>query len=53
MKLHTIDELALHLGVCAKTVRNWITQGKIKIVRIGKKIRISSDEVARISTEGV
>ena len=39
-KLHSVKSLATLSGVSELTVRNWITEGKIKAKRIGRRLFI-------------
>ncbi|QJD52088.1 excise [Mycobacterium phage MA5] len=42
----SIQQVADHLGVSTKTVRNYIADGKLKAVRLGPRlIRIERDSV--------
>ncbi|UJD20876.1 excise [Mycobacterium phage Zimmer] len=42
----SIAETAEYLGVCTKTVRNYIADGKLKAVRLGPRlIRVERDSV--------
>jgi len=45
---HTADAVAVFLGLHVRTVRRWIAEGKIKSVRVGKRIYIP-----RVSVEGL
>lgn len=44
VKKRSIKELADHCGVAELTVRNWITDGKVKAKRLGRKIFIDEEE---------
>jgi len=46
--MNTVKETAAIFGVHWQTIRNWIKDGKIKAVRIGKTIRITEEEIERI-----
>jgi len=46
--LKTIYEVAEIFGVHWQTVRNWIREGRIKAVKIGKSVRISIEEIERL-----
>jgi len=42
----SISETAEHLGVCPKTVRRWIAEGRLKAVRLGPRlIRVDRDSI--------
>ena len=47
-----VDEAAVALGLSPKTIRDWIGQRRIEIVRLGRAIRIQECEVARIIADG-
>ena len=52
--LMTIGEVAAALRVCTKTVRRRIKDGTIRTVAMGGRlVRISSDELVRLSRQGV
>jgi excisionase family DNA binding protein len=52
--LLTIDEVAAALRVSTKTVQRRIRDGTIRTVAIsGRPVRISSDELLRLSRQGV
>jgi len=46
-KIYRISQAAHELGVHPLTVRRWIKQGKIQIIRTGKEARIPRSEVER------
>lgn len=48
---HSVKELADHCGVAELTVRNWITDGKIKATRLGRRIFIEEEEFRRAQSE--
>jgi len=47
------DELATGLGVSRRTVYAWIRQRRILAIRLGVRLRIPSEEYARIMDHGV
>ncbi|MFV8224781.1 helix-turn-helix domain-containing protein [Christiangramia aquimixticola] len=47
----SIKELASHCGVAELTVRNWITDGKIKAKRLGRRIFIEEEEFQKALSE--
>ncbi len=52
-KLFRVPEAASVLNIQPGTLRRWIFDGKISVIRVGTRaIRISSDEIARIVREG-
>jgi hypothetical protein len=46
-KLHSVKSLALFSGVSELTIRNWITEGKIKAKRIGGRLFIEQTQFAK------
>lgn len=50
-KKHSVKELAELCGVAELTVRNWITEGKIKAQRIGRRIFIDEKEFQKALSE--
>ena len=48
----TPDELASLLKVTRQAIYNWIQQGRIEAVRIGRTVRIPAEEVERLLREG-
>lgn len=51
VKKRSIKELADHCGVAELTVRNWITDGKVKAERIGRRIFIEEKEFKKALSE--
>ena len=51
-KFYTPDELAALLKVTRQAIYNWIQQGRIEAVRIGRTVRIPGEEVERLLREG-
>jgi excisionase family DNA binding protein len=49
----TVKETAEHLKLNQQTVRNWIDQGRLPAVRIGRRVRIPRSDLERILTEGL
>ncbi len=50
-KKYSIKELAKYCGVSQNTVRNWITEGKIKAKRLGRRIFIEEEEFQKALSE--
>jgi len=48
----TVYQAAERLGLRDSTIRAWIAQRRIGIVRLGRAVRISLDEVERLISEG-
>ena len=51
VKKRSIKELADHCGVAELTVRNWITDGKVKAQRLGRRIFIEEAEFQKALSE--
>ena len=49
---YTPEELAAMLKVTRQAIYNWVQQGHMEAVRIGRTVRIPSDEVERVLREG-
>lgn len=48
----TVKQAAERLGLKAATLRAWIGQRRIGIVRLGRAVRIPLEEVERLIAEG-
>ena len=44
--LYSVEQVAERLGLHVKTVRNYVREGRLKAVRIGKQYRIAADDLA-------
>lgn len=51
--MKTVQEVADFFNVYFRTVYNWIRQGKIKAIRVGRKYMISDEEFERIKNNGI
>ena len=49
---YTPEELAVMLKVTRQAIYNWIRQGHIEAVRIGRTVRIPGEEVERVLRDG-
>jgi excisionase family DNA binding protein len=47
-----VEDAADALGLSPKTLRDWITQRRIGIVRLGGAVRISQNEIERLIEVG-
>jgi excisionase family DNA binding protein len=47
----TVRQAAEQLGLHETTLRAWIAQGRIGIVRLGRAVRVAPEEVARLIAE--
>lgn len=45
----SIEQVAEHLGLHVKTVRNYVREGRLKAVRIGKQYRIAAADLAAMT----
>ena len=48
----TVKEIAEHLKLNQQTVRNWIDQGKLPAVRIGRRVRVRRTDIDRMLADG-
>jgi excisionase family DNA binding protein len=48
----TVAEVAQRLKLNQQTVRNWIDQGSLPAVRVGRRVRIKQSDFDRIVEEG-
>jgi excisionase family DNA binding protein len=46
---YSIEQVAEHLGLHVKTVRNYVREGRLKAVRIGKQYRIAAADLAAMT----
>lgn len=47
--LYTVEEVANTLKISIPTVRSWIKQKKIKIIKVGNSVRIQQSELERLA----
>jgi excisionase family DNA binding protein len=48
----TVAEVAQMLKLNQQTVRNWIDQGSLPAVRVGRRVRIKRSDLEKILAEG-
>lgn len=48
----TVRQAAERLGLRESTLRRWIVQRRIGVVRLGRAVRILPEEVTRLIAEG-
>jgi len=48
----TVAEVAEILRLNQQTVRNWIDQGSLPAVRVGRRVRIKQSDLDRVLSEG-
>lgn len=53
MKLYTLKEVAAMLGITYLTVYKFAKEGKIKTITVGRFLRVTQEELDRITKEGV
>src|ERR1700684_1589953 len=44
-ELYSVEQVAERLGLHVKTVRNYVHEGRLKAVRIGKQYRIAREDL--------
>ncbi|WP_405486072.1 helix-turn-helix domain-containing protein [Streptomyces sp. NBC_00096] len=49
-ELYTVGEVAELLGLHVRTVRNYVREGRLKAVRIGKQYRISREDLEALTS---
>ncbi len=49
----TVAEVADRLKLNQQTVRNWIDQGSLPALRVGRRVRIRRSDYERLLTEGL
>lgn len=47
-RLHSVSETASYLGVSPSMVRKMIADGRIEVVRLGRRVLVPPSEVARL-----
>jgi excisionase family DNA binding protein len=53
VELYRVRDVMKALSLGRTTVYEYIRTGKIKVVRLGKSIRIARDELERLKREGI
>jgi excisionase family DNA binding protein len=53
MQLYTIKEAASRLAVSPEFLKRLQRQGQLRVVRLGRAVRISEQELQRLSVEGL
>lgn len=48
-ELYSVEQVADLLNLHVKTVRNYVREGRLKAVRIGKQYRISGEDLAKMT----
>lgn len=52
MTCYTIPEVADIFKVTTRTIHNWIAEGRLPIIKIGKTVRISDEAVKALMDAG-
>jgi excisionase family DNA binding protein len=47
-----IPEFAAQIGIKVSTVRSWVYQRKIEVVRFGSRVKIPASEIERLIEKG-
>ena len=48
----TVADIAQRFGAHEVTIRRWLREGRIKPLRLGRLVRITSEELERFEKEG-
>ena len=48
-ELYSVEQVADRLGLHVRTVRNYVREGRLKAVRIGKQYRIAGEDLAAMT----
>jgi len=48
-RLYSVEQVAGRLGLHVRTVRNYVRDGRLKAVRIGKQYRITAEDLAAMT----
>jgi len=52
-RLWSIDDTAHTLGISSRHLRDLVSQGKVRAVRLGRRVLVPRDELDRVAKEGV
>lgn len=52
MRLLRLEEAAERLGLKLSTLRFWVWQRKIEVVRVGRAVRVREDAIERLILNG-
>lgn len=45
------NEVAIRLGVSSRTIRRWISEGRLPATRYGRQLRVSSEALVQLGAE--
>ncbi len=48
-RMYSVEEVAARLGLHVRTVRNYVRDGRLKAVRIGKQYRIAAADLEELT----
>jgi len=48
-KMYSVEDIAKHLGLHRRTVRNYVRSGLLKAIRIGKQYRIAAEDLSALT----
>ncbi len=48
-RLYSVEQVAGRLGLHVRTVRNYVREGRLKAVRVGKQYRIRAEDLAAMT----
>jgi len=51
--LYSPEQVAERLGLHVRTIRNYVRQGRLRAVRIGKQYRIAAHELSKLTGEPI
>jgi len=51
--IYTPEEIGEIASVTGMTVRKWIRQGRLKSIKIGRFVRVTHDEMCRLTRDGL
>jgi len=52
-KLYTVKEAQKHLRVSMATIRSWIHQNRIPVVRMGRRVLIQESLLKKVMNQGL
>ena len=53
VRLYKYKEVAEILGLAEQTIRKWVHQGKIPVVKLGSSARVTQETVNKLAEEGL